>query len=461
MKKGLKAILWIAGALALTVLIFWISINYVTNYKKTDCDKSISPDGKYELTLQAVGEADWPFGSASGQLVLREGKDKISRTKFELQNDGKSINSSCWEVTWYEDYVEVILSGEEQFDDQVILYFDGRKEIQQLTDTADASEPEYQARPEDYDSMEYINKYMISEQSFDVFLDDWGEVTFVSCKPSPDEAFWKDASFYLIRDEQVLYKFPYRFENNSTQGFTRLFDSVGAVAFRDINNDQKDDIIIIINYVTGAGPQGMLPRPEARIFIAEDNGFALAEDLMSEIEANIVEKERSIQNICEYIENNNMHGYKYEQKFSEEIDLLEADLQKYSADWQESQIINELKKRRPYSDNCSFYPEYLQYMENVREVRDISMYLEPLYATDTEYYVTSDFDDVPPLIIYLAKNEIYARHGYIFKDMELNAYFLNQLWYLPEFDPENFDTSVFNEYETANLQLLAQLDTYK
>ena len=100
-------------------------------------------------------------------------------------------------------------------------------------------------------------------------------------------------------------------------------------------------------------------------------------------------------------------------------------------------------------------------MENVREVRDISMYTESLYDTDKKYYQISDFDNVPPLIIYLAKNEIYARHGYIFKDTDLNNYFLSQLWYLPEVDSNAFDTSVFNEYETANLQLLAQLDTYK
>lgn len=137
MKKGLKVILWIVGSAALIVLIFWICIIYVTNYKKTNCDTSISPDGAYQLTLQAVGEPDWPFGSASGQLVLREGKYKISQMDFELRNDGKSINSSCWEVIWYEDYVEVILSGEEQFDEQVILYFDGTKKIQQLTDTDD------------------------------------------------------------------------------------------------------------------------------------------------------------------------------------------------------------------------------------------------------------------------------------------------------------------------------------
>ena len=31
-------------------------------------------------------------------------------------------------LKWHEDYVEVILSGEEQFDEQVILYFDGTVE---------------------------------------------------------------------------------------------------------------------------------------------------------------------------------------------------------------------------------------------------------------------------------------------------------------------------------------------
>lgn len=90
------------------------------------------------------------------------------------------------------------------------------------------------------DSIEKIEKYKIPEQSFDVYLDDWGEVTFVSCRPSPDELNdWKVASFYLIRDEQILYKFPYRFENNSSMGYIGAFDSVGAVGFRDINDDKK------------------------------------------------------------------------------------------------------------------------------------------------------------------------------------------------------------------------------
>ena len=116
MKKFLKIMLCIMGSLLAVIVAFWFSISYTVNHKKTTCDTSVSPDGKYELTLQAVVEPDWPFGSASGRLVLKEGEDKISQTDFELHNDGGSITSSCWKVTWYEDYVEVILSGEEQDD---------------------------------------------------------------------------------------------------------------------------------------------------------------------------------------------------------------------------------------------------------------------------------------------------------------------------------------------------------
>ena len=86
------------------------------------------------MLLQAVGEPDWPFGSASGRLVLKEGKTEISQTEFELKNDGGNISSNCWEVTWYENYVEVILSAEEQADEQFILYFNGETDIQQLSE---------------------------------------------------------------------------------------------------------------------------------------------------------------------------------------------------------------------------------------------------------------------------------------------------------------------------------------
>ena len=43
---------------------------YVVDHRKTIRDTSVSPDGKYELTLIEIGEPVWPFGSASGRLTL-------------------------------------------------------------------------------------------------------------------------------------------------------------------------------------------------------------------------------------------------------------------------------------------------------------------------------------------------------------------------------------------------------
>ncbi len=125
----LKIIVCIMVAILVVIFVFWLCMHYEINYKKTVCDTSVSPDGKYELTLQAVGEPDWPFGPANGRLILKAGEDHISQTDFTLRDDGKKIRSSCWKVTWYDKYVEVILSGEEQSDEQVLLYFNCEVEV--------------------------------------------------------------------------------------------------------------------------------------------------------------------------------------------------------------------------------------------------------------------------------------------------------------------------------------------
>lgn len=43
---------------------------YAVDHRKTIRDTSVSPDGKYELTLIEIGEPMWPFGPASGRLTL-------------------------------------------------------------------------------------------------------------------------------------------------------------------------------------------------------------------------------------------------------------------------------------------------------------------------------------------------------------------------------------------------------
>ena len=359
MKKFLKIVLCIMGLLLAMIVVFWFCISYTVNYKKTTCDTSVSPDGKYELTLQAVGEPDWPFGSASGRLVLMEGKDKISQTDFELHNDGGSISSSCWEVTWYEDYVEVILSGEEQFDEQVILYFDGAKETQQLTDT----EAEYITGDELDESR------VIAEQSFDVDLNHWGKVRFVSYLPS-DDIYKEDVSFLLTKDNQIIYHFPAYFENNSTDNEgIGMFESVEAVGFQDIDGDGAKDIFVIINYVTGAGPQGMIPRKTVRIFSAQDNDFVIQHELMEELMINMKEDDISISTICDYVTLMEMDeiydGYRtiYQQYFADKgCDFMIS----YSASGNSRVILNENEEiieflaydRLSKNEKCELYVLY-------------------------------------------------------------------------------------------------------
>ncbi|MCB6414463.1 hypothetical protein OCV99_01545 [Dorea acetigenes] len=95
MKKGIKIIIYFVGIIVILAAVFYLSLFYVTNCKKIDCDVSVSPNQNYELTLQQIGEPDWPFGSVSGRLVLVGNNRKIVQADFELRNDGASISDVC------------------------------------------------------------------------------------------------------------------------------------------------------------------------------------------------------------------------------------------------------------------------------------------------------------------------------------------------------------------------------
>ena len=56
----------------------------------------------------------------------------------------------------------------------------------------------------------------------------------------------------------------------------------------------------------------------------------------------------------------------------------------------------------------------------------------------------------------LARNELYARHGYIFKDRELRAYFKSKSWYVPV--KKDVRDSAFNYYELKNLRRIQKCE---
>lgn len=292
----------------------------------------------------------------------------------------------------------------------------------------------------------------IEDQSFTVDLNHWGEVKFVSYAPQKD---FEDVSFFLEKDGAVIYNFPNYFENNNTENHIGLFDSVAAVGFRDINNDQLKDVIVIINYVTGAGPQGMLPRPAARIFLAREEGFYLATDLMDAVANDIKESDMSVTSIYDYVKKPAREISAVELSYEEMLDQFYE--QVYSALTNE-EIEERVMERTSYYTSSGYYESATEYWEDVREVKDIANRIEPLFFTDMKYYEEEDFNKLPPDIIHLAKNEIYARHGYTFKNKDLNNYFMGCAWYEPMDHEQQLSDLAFNDYEKSNLELLKQLD---
>lgn len=74
----------------------------------------------------------------------------------------------------------------------------------------------------------------------------------------------------------------------------------------------------------------------------------------------------------------------------------------------------------------------------------------------TRYATWSDIQYKDPGQIRVLKNSIYARHGYIFKDKNLRAYFNSQSWYYGY--RSVVPTSAFNAYEKANIKFLGKYD---
>lgn len=70
MKKRIRIALFaICVVIGMNILLIGC-FRYAVDHRKTIRDTSVSPDGKYELTLIEIGEPMWPFGSASGRLTL-------------------------------------------------------------------------------------------------------------------------------------------------------------------------------------------------------------------------------------------------------------------------------------------------------------------------------------------------------------------------------------------------------
>lgn len=116
-----------------------------------------------------------------------------------------------------------------------------------------------------------------------------------------------------------------------------------------------------------------------------------------------------------------------------------------------------------WKPNTDFTVSYDRILQNedpaiVRTMID-KFQVKNKYDGDKKYYTVEDLkyynviqDDVyNRFYIKVLRNEIYARHGKIFKSENLRTVFTSQSWYKPN---PNFSESMLNEYEKANVNFI-------
>ena len=74
--------------------------------------------------------------------------------------------------------------------------------------------------------------------------------------------------------------------------------------------------------------------------------------------------------------------------------------------------------------------------------------------SSTRYLTNADLNGLSEWQIRIARNEIYARHGRIFKSDDLADYFASKSWYTPSVSADQFDNSYLNSIEIENLKLI-------
>ena len=103
----------------------------------------------------------------------------------------------------------------------------------------------------------------------------------------------------------------------------------------------------------------------------------------------------------------------------------------------------------------------LDYIKDVtiEQTDDGSEYMFPF--SDKQYIQPSDLEYMSTDDLFIARNEIFARHGRKFKDKLLQEHFDSCSWYHGTIEPEDFDSKVLNKYEKSNVDTILKKEKEK
>ena len=82
-----------------------------------------------------------------------------------------------------------------------------------------------------------------------------------------------------------------------------------------------------------------------------------------------------------------------------------------------------------------------------------------LADSSDRYYTKDELREYSSYDLWIARNEIFARHGRGFSDPDLQEYFNNKTWYTRLYSPEEWDTTQsISGIESQNAALMLEVE---
>ena len=122
---------------------------------------------------------------------------------------------------------------------------------------------------------------------------------------------------------------------------------------------------------------------------------------------------------------------------------------------------NQTQSSSDYTDNSNNSYDYTDNQPSYDDTAEVTFDVEAdeyIFPSDRVYLTTEMLDELSKDELALLRNEIYARHGYVFNLEEYKTYFNRKSWYRPN---DYFDESMFNEIEKANKDLIVEYEIAK
>jgi|GEM_PF-5158591 len=109
----------------------------------------------------------------------------------------------------------------------------------------------------------FVPAEIVKEQSFLLNFGKYKDSYFITVINLEEQNY----SFYIVKKGEIIYEFPEAFT------YEAYMDNIAAVSFPDIYNDGNIDVVVIIDCMTGIGPDGAIPFPVVTVYFNDGKDF--------------------------------------------------------------------------------------------------------------------------------------------------------------------------------------------